>query len=270
MHALYLAKTPSLAHLEITEYLKHFARSKSTKGHGIHSPFVYELATRVFRDSTESQFQPIVSLRKKLNADTRAIQVTDLGAGSRVHQSPTRTIKSIVKHSAKNDKMGRLMYRLSVHLPAVKMLELGTSLGLTTAYLAHAKVPVISIEGCPEITEIARQNFLQLGLENIELINGNFDEQLAPVLDKHPDINLVFIDGNHSYEATIRYYLELKNKLRSPMAIIFDDIYWSAGMKKAWNEIVADPENQITIDLYHLGLVFFKKSHAKEHFSIRL
>lgn len=265
-----MAKTPKLALSEVTDFIKHFARSKSTRGHGIHSPFVYELATRVFRDTKESQFQPIVALRKQLSNDARVIQVNDLGAGSRVPQGSERKVKSIVQHSTKNDKTGRLLYRLAAHLPAAKILELGTSLGLTTAYLAQTGVSVLSIEGCPEIATIARENFQKLGLKNIELITGNFDEHLETVLDKHPDLNFVFVDGNHSYNATIKYYSALKNKLRAPSAIIFDDIYWSAGMKKAWCEIKADPANQITIDLYHVGLVFFKNSHAKEHFSIRL
>lgn len=265
-----MGKTPKLALTKITDYLSHYARSKSTSGHGIHSPFVYQLATRVFRDTNKSQFDSIVSLRKKLSSDARMVHVTDLGAGSRVHTGPKRKVRSIAQHSTKNDKTGRLLYRLAQHLPAAKILELGTSLGLTTAYLAETRVPVISIEGCPEIVNIAQENFDQLALSNIELITGNFDNHLKSVLDEHPDVNFVFVDGNHSHQATTQYYQTLKKNLSAPSLIVFDDIYWSAEMKKAWKEIKADPENQITVDLFHLGLVYFKKSHSKEHFSIRL
>jgi len=52
--------------------------------------------------------------------------------------------------------------------------------------------------------------------------------------------------------------------------LIFDDIYWSEGMKEAWAEIKVHPQVKVTIDLFWIGLVFFKSGQAKEDFKIKV
>lgn len=259
-----------MALYQLKNYIHHFLAARSTKGHGLHSPFVYELATQVLPDQNDEWFSPIEELRKALIADHRKIEVDDLGAGSRVHATTQRSISAIARHSSKNARLGRLLYRLAIHTRAAHILELGTSLGLSTAYLAKTNLPVTTIEGCRNIAREAQSNFDQLGLKNINLKVGNFDDLLPEFLGKHPECNFVFIDGNHTYEATMRYYEQLGKNLHNDSVIIFDDIYWSQGMQKAWNEIVADQKNQVTIDLFHLGLVFIRQGQAEEHFKIRL
>lgn len=255
---------------QFKNYLRHFFQAKSTKGHGIHSPFVYELATQVLPDSKHEQFQPIERLRKKLLKDQRVITVTDLGSGSKKHESNKRTIADIAEFSAKSDSFGRMLNRLTDLSGTKRILELGTSLGLSTAYLSLSEKPVITIEGCPEIAKIASANFNHLDRKNIDLRVGDFKNVLPRVLQEFSDINLVFIDGNHSYPATIEYYRMFSEHLPDGSTLIFDDIYWSRGMTRAWQEIVSNHKNQVTIDLFHAGLVFFRKDQAREHFKIRL
>lgn len=236
----------------------------------MHSPFVFELVTEVFPENNNSNFPEIEQLRKKLLSDKRTILVNDLGAGSKKLSSTKRSISSIARHSAKSAKIGRLLHRLANYLKPAHILELGTSLGLTTAYLAKTGAPITTIEGCENIAQEARSNFERLNLTNINQVTGNFDHELPVALEVHPECNFIFIDGNHTYEATLHYYKILRYRVSTPSVIIFDDIYWSKGMNRAWREIVSDSGNQITIDLFHLGLVFFKPDQAKEHFSIRI
>ncbi len=221
-------------------------------------------------DAQNRIYQPVETLRKQLLSDQRTIEVSDLGSGSKVHRSSSRTVASIAQHSAKNALFGRLLNRLADEPPTTRILELGTSLGLSTAYLALSNNPVITIEGCPQTARVAKANFGQLGLNNIELFIGDFATTFPQVLRDYSDINFVFIDGNHSYAATIDYYRQLSQYLPDQSVIIFDDIYWSEGMTRAWKEIVVDNKNQVTIDLFHVGLVFFRKDQAKEHFRIRI
>lgn len=259
-----------MALFEATRYIKHFFTAKSLKGHGVHSPFVFELVTEVFPESTDSNFPEIEQLRKKLLSDKRTILVNDLGAGSKKLSSTKRSISSIVRHSAKSAKTGRLLHRVGNYLKPAHILELGTSLGLTTAYLAKTGTPVTTIEGCDNIANEARSNFDRLKLTNIYQVTGNFDNELPVVLEAYPECNFIFVDGNHTYDATLRYYYTIRDRVAAPLVIIFDDIYWSKGMSRAWKEIVSDSGNQVTIDLFHLGLVFFKPDQEKEHFSIRI
>ena len=41
-------------------------------------------------------------------------------------------------------------------------------------------------------------------------------------------------------------------------------------MKQAWSEIKKHPKVRVTVDIFHCGIVFFKKGQAKEHFKIRV
>lgn len=265
-----MGKRPELIFFQLRNYIAHRCTARSTKGHGIHSPFIYELATTVLPDKKPEWCSPIEEIRKDLLNDHRVIQINDLGAGSRVSKSNERRVSDIAKYSLQKGRISRLLYRLAVHCKSRQILELGTSLGLTTAHLAQANVPVTTIEGCSQIAQIAQSNFSRLNISNITLKIGNFDDLLPGYLQEHDDCNFVFVDGNHSYSATMRYFRQLTNHLTTESVIIFDDIYWSKEMQRAWNEIVADSSNQITVDLFHFGIVFFREGQAKEHFKIRL
>lgn len=201
--------------------------------------------------------------------DKRKIQVNDLGAGSRVHRSDERTIASIARHSAKSATIARLLYRLARYTKASHLLELGTSLGLTTATLAQTGKSVTTIEGCQNIAAIAQSNFEKLKIENVDLRVGDFDALLPDLLSITP-FDFVFIDGNHSYAATTKYFRQLRDALSPGSVIIFDDIYWTRDMNRAWKDIISDSAAVVTIDLFDIGIVFLNIEQAKEHFKIRL
>jgi predicted O-methyltransferase YrrM len=90
------------------------------------------------------------------------------------------------------------------------------------------------------------------------------------VLEKIKTLDMLFIDGNHSYDATMRYFEMCKPYLHNQSLIVFDDIYWSKGMTQAWKEIKADPIVTVSIDLFFIGLVFFRKEQVKENFKLRI
>jgi len=128
---------------------------------------------------------------------------------------------------------------------------------------------VITIEGCPQTAAVAGRNFKDLGIRNIELQVGNFDELLPDLIGTKPKLDFVYIDGNHRKDATLNYFNWCLPKVHENSLLIFDDIYWSEGMKEAWAQIKQHPEVTVTVDLFWIGLVFFKKGQAKEHFKIR-
>ena len=204
-------------------------------------------------------------LRKKLFISNKEIDVTDLGTG----KSEIRTISEIAERSAKDKKYCELLFRLAYHFKPNTILELGTSLGISTAYLASANPnsKVITIEGCPNTANEAKKNFESLGLNNIESVVGNFDDVLCQL----PTANcrLVFFDGNHRKEPTLRYFNQLLQHTTNDSVFIFDDIHWSDEMEEAWEEIKSHPKVSVTIDLFFIGLVFFRKEQAKENFILR-
>lgn len=254
----------------ISDYLKHRLTSKSR--HGTHSPFVYKLTDEVIYDfNAKSDYKSIEAQRKKLLNDDSLITVTDLGAGSHLNKNRTKKVRQIAKNALKSPRLAQLIYRLAKENQPNHILELGTCLGLTTAYLSKAcpDADVVTIEGCPETAKTAYKNFQDLELDNVELRVGNFDNLLPDFINQADKLDFVYVDGNHRKEATLNYFHWCLPKVHEGSLLIFDDIYWSEGMKEAWEEIKNHPDVTVTIDLFWIGLVYFKKGQAKEHFKIK-
>ncbi|GAA4208824.1 hypothetical protein GCM10022289_33260 [Pedobacter jeongneungensis] len=254
----------------ITDYLKHRLTAKSR--HGTHSPFVYKLADEVIYDFTDkSEYKNIEEQRKKLFNDDSIITVTDLGAGSHLNKNRTKKVSQIAKNALKSPRLAKLIYRLAKNTKPKSAIELGTCLGITTAYLAktNPETEIITIEGCPQTAEVAKKNFEALNLDNIELHIGNFDLILPDIIAKQPSLDFVYIDGNHRKDATLNYFKWCLPKVNENSLLIFDDIYWSEGMKEAWTEIKNHPDVSVTVDLFWIGLVYFKKGQVKEHFKLK-
>lgn len=303
---------------------RHFWSAGSA--HAIQSPFVYRLYTEVLRPkadhplwSANGQFsgyqtglRALEDLRQALLADETVLSVIDYGAGGQLlatgeRQRISRTVQTIAASAAKQPEWAALLMRLVYDrvtgstMGDFNVLELGTSLGLSTAYLNwgaslakmdRADKPALhflTIEGDEAISQQARHN-----LERIEALarnlkttepalqgfdwrmptmgTGNLDLVLAQqVADWLGDrrLDFVFLDANHTYEATLHYYKVLKPYCHNGTLLVFDDIHWSEGMEAAWRTIIADPDLHVTIDLYQVGLAFFRQEQVKEHFVLK-
>jgi predicted O-methyltransferase YrrM len=255
------------------KYIKYYLQAYNGKGHGMHSPFGFDFILHVLNN--KSQYHPpasIETLRQKLFQDNRVLEVEDLGAGSRVNASKQIAVRDIANAALKSKKYAQLMYRLVRHYQPRTIIELGTSLGLTTSYLATANpgARIISIEGSEAIANIARENFQSLGLQNIESLQGNFDSVLPTVLQSTRSVDMAYIDGNHRYGPTIAYFHHLLPSIHEYSVLVFDDIHWSAEMEQAWEEIKQHPAVRYSIDIFFLGFVFFRKEFkVKQQFCIR-
>ena len=116
---------------------------------------------------------------------------------------------------------------------------------------------------------LAGRHFQKLGLKNIHQVTGNFDDTLGTLLEQLPSIDFVYIDGNHRYEPTIRYFRQMLPSVHENTVLVFDDIHWSQEMKEAWKIIKNHPKVTVTIDTFQWGMVFFRIEQEKEHFVIR-
>ena len=254
----------------VKDYLLH--RLKAKNRHGLHSPFVYKLVDTVIYDySAKKVYQDIEEIRKKLLIDNRVITITDLGAGSHLNNNRQKRVGDIAANALKQPKLAQLLYRLVAHFKPHNIIELGTCLGITTLYLQKAApdARVYTMEGCPQTAGVAKETFKQAGLNGVELITGNFDDTLPGVISNVDRLDFVFVDGNHQKDATLKYFEWCLPKVHEDTVLIFDDIYWSEGMKEAWAQIKAHPQVTVTVDLFWIGLVFFKAGRVKEDFLIR-
>ena len=251
------------------DYVLHRLRAKTR--HGVHSPFVYRLIDEVIYDfNAKKVYTEVENIRNGLLNDTRIITVTDLGAGSHINNNRQKKIGDIARNALKPPKLAQLLYRLVGNWHPRNIIELGTCLGTTTLYLQKAApdAKVFTLEGCPETAKIAAETFGKGGIATKPVV-GNFDDTLYDVIKDLPELDFVFVDGNHQKDATLKYFEWCLPKVHENTLLIFDDIYWSEGMKEAWEEIKSHPQVTVTVDLFWIGLVFFRPGQVKEDFLVK-
>lgn len=253
----------------VKAYLHWFLNS--VNAHGIHSPFLFQFYNEaLFPKRKNKPKLPIENIRKDLKKNHSYIPNIDLGAGSKKNKGSEIRISDIARTALKSKSEAELINRIVHFMNPTCIIELGTSLGISTLYMAEAAphAEIHTIEGNPHIQKLAETHFQHSGYVNIISHQGNFDQIVPNLLPKiNPDI--WFIDGNHTYEATLRYFNWAINNETKDICIIFDDIYWSEGMQKAWEEIIQHPKITQSLDLFHLGIVFKKSALTKEHYYIR-
>ncbi|MBX2901566.1 MAG: class I SAM-dependent methyltransferase [Cyclobacteriaceae bacterium] len=235
--------------------------------HSIHSPFYFDFYNQVLRPTASGKISEIEVVRNRLLQSTEQITLDDLGAPSPHFASTTRPLSKIAATSASTPKMCAFYYRLATYLQARTIVELGTSVGLTTLYLAHTpNSKVITFEGNAPLVQVANTHFEYFNPKNIELVPGNIDQTL-PRLVQHPvKIDLALMDANHRYAPTLRYFNLLARRMQEQGVIIVDDIYYSPEMATAWNELKNHPLIYGSVDLYRFGILFFNPALNRQHY----
>ena len=286
----------------VSSWLKHQLTARNTGGHGVHSPYLFEWVRMVMSDkNTYYVWDEIEEIRQEMLKDTRELEFVDYGSGGPLPTSPSkgrsanmRRVCDIAKGSLARRKEAQLLARLVGWLgrplltspsrggigdealedrKGLMIVELGTSLGVTTAYLAamDSRNKVVTYEGCPAVAEVARANWEKLGLSNIACVVGEITvDSLQLAVDSLSGIDVAFIDANHTCEATLTYFNALASRVHEKSVVVVDDIHYNEDMEKAWKAICADERVTTTMDLYRMGLVFFDKHYWRKHYKMRI
>lgn len=264
----------------IKSYLKFLFHSKNE--HGVHSPFVFDLVTKCFYDTTKyPEYEQLKSYRKSLLENKNTIEVTDFGAGSRVFKSNTREISKIAQTAGISPKNAELLFRIVRYFQPKSILEIGTSLGLATNSLAlgNPEAIITTLEGCKNTQDVAIKNFekqfegaygrdFTYPKPNVNFVITEFSTYFKTLNLSPITHHLIYFDGNHSKKATLAYFEALLPTISNDSVWIFDDIHWSAEMEEAWEIIKNHPKVSVTIDTFQWGIVFFRTKQMKEHFII--
>ena len=266
----------------VRTWLRHYLTAWNTGGEGVHSPYLFEWVRMVMSDRHAYRiWEEIEGVRARMLWSEQVIEFVDYGSG--VKQSgeqviDERKVKNIAKGSLAKAKYAQMLFRLVNWLghqlregdKGLTIVELGTSLGVTTAYLAgvDTRDKVYTYEGCEAVAKIANENWKLLGMSNIECFIGAIDEEvLQSGLER---VDVAFVDANHTYEASMMYFDVLAQKVHEKSVVVMDDIHHSEEMERAWKDICADERVTSTIDLYQMGLVFFDKHYWKRNYKMRL
>ncbi|MCK5367796.1 MAG: class I SAM-dependent methyltransferase [Cyclobacteriaceae bacterium] len=238
--------------------------------HSLQAPFVFQFYKNLIQGIKRAKGNDeIESIRKMLLKDHSIVGGQDFGAGTRIQKSSNkRTVASIAKYGISSRKDCIFLSELIKLFQPETCIELGTSLGIETAYLAKSVSikSLYSFEGNEPLVLKAGQLMRQLDCGHAHIIQGDIDLELPRQLEKIGKLDLAIIDANHTKNAVLRYFSLLKGKMSPNGIIIIDDIRWSVGMYKAWKNIVREECVSLSIEFLNKGVLFFEIGIPKQHY----
>ncbi len=257
-------------HYQIKSFIQFIL--KSTSKHGIHSPFIYQFTANCLArklNPKNPDFKLYKSYKSILLKNNNTLQITDFGNGSKYFKDNNRKICDIAKYAGISSVKAKLLIKIIDYFKPKSILELGTSLGISTLILCNQnKVKVTTIEGCENTLNKAKECLSIFGLNSISFDNNQFDNILPKIAASHK-FDLIYFDGNHQKNATIKYFNECLSCVVNETIFIFDDIYLSEEMQESWQEIIKHKLVTASIDTFYFGLIFFRIEQPKQHFLIR-
>ena len=256
----------------IRKYIQHLFYLRHRRGHGIHSPYLFEFVNKVIFNGAGLTVPPeILRVHREMRKDRTIIPEVKLGAASHVYSTGERSVASFVSHSSVPAKYGALLYRISGWFEPEMIIELGSGLGISTLYLAAGSphAPLHSIEGNAHRASFAEKVIAGTKLDMVNIHQGEMDEELNKLIPQMKSRFVAFVDGNHRYEPTIAYLKRFIDAAGEEALIIVDDIYWSKEMFKAWEELKSWPESRVSIDLYQMGIILLRRDLGKANFKFK-
>jgi len=255
-------------YFQIKSYFNHWL--DVVDEHSIHSPYFFDFYNQVIKsdDKDKQEFITIEALRENLLLNTTEIVMQDLGAKSAHFSSDKRSLSKIAATGLSPASYCRLYNRIIHYMDATQILELGTSLGITTLYLSQKEnAMVTTFEGNPSLNNVALTHFEHFNRQNIQQVEGNLDSVLANFLVNPSKIHFVLMDANHRYEPTLRYFDLLSRRMADKGIIVMDDIYHSEEMNQAWRKICNHQLVYGSVDLFRCGILFFDPALNRQHFT---
>ncbi len=237
---------------------------------------IQETLAQKLSDQEQAAIVSIEKRRDFLLKDSREIAVVDYGAGPR---EITRTeeemengvqstsMVSSVTEASESRFWATILFKIIRKLEPLSCVEMGSCVGISASYQAAAlklngKGFIVTIEGSPEVADVAKDTFEILGLNNVTVVTGPFHQTLLGVMEESRPIDYFFNDGHHDRDAVIRYFNDAMPCMADDAVVVFDDISWSAGMKKAWSEIEKDDRVAASINLHTIGIALIGRSPA--------
>jgi predicted O-methyltransferase YrrM len=256
--------------LTIVHFLRYQVKAKHRKGRGIHSPFVFDLVNKVLSDrSVYDEYHFFQQVLDSLRQTKASVEVQDIGSPSLTFKNRNRLVSRLLSRSSVDAATGRLLFRLCRYYKPENIIELGTSIGLSALFMAKGSPGsrITTIEGNTALAAFAQSLFRKYRVKETDVRQGLFDEILPGIKSEKKSPRLVFIDGNHTYHATMKYFHFFSDWMEEGF-LLFHDIHWSMGMTKAWKEIQKHPKSVVTIDLFKCGIVILNRTITPGHYTV--
>lgn len=175
-------------------------------------------------------------------------------------QGPVVTPRDLAWSVAVPERWGLFLHLLAEAAPVGDMLELGTSAGISAAYISAARPCrlLTTIEGSPAIARLAADALADFA-QPVRVVVGTFDAGLeetgAMLAAEGRRLSLVYIDGHHDERPTLDYVSRVAPWLGRGALVVLDDIYLYAGMWRAWRTVSAQPGFAAAVNVGRFGVL---------------
>lgn len=240
------------------------------RGYGVHSPFVFNLITKVIEERCSYySFNDIELIRKQLLFRDEVIPCPDRRR-RRKGQMRNCKIGDIVAREAIKPKHGALLFRLANYFKPQNILQVGTSVGLSTLYLTSyaTELRCIALEECPELASVARITFEKAARNPVDLRTGDYRELLSGALNELGMVDFVFFNALSEQQNNAWLFNECMKQAHDGSVFVFEGIKTSRKMRELWEYIGGHPDVTVTVDLYSMGIVFFNKKLHKRNYIV--
>lgn len=175
-----------------------------------------------------------------------------------------------------NERWALFLHLCATHASARTILELGTNIGISAAYLASSPscTRLFTIEGSTAIARVAQDTLSHAGVaDRATVIEGVFDDALPRIFERtaaeNRTIDLAYIDGHHDYAATRHYVSLIAPHLSRGGCMVLDDICLYEEMWRAWTEVSVLPGVAAAVHVGRFGiLVWDDRAAAPMSFDI--
>jgi len=239
--------------------LMYLKRARHRRGHGIHSPFLFRLITTVVEDK---QRYPEYGIYKELK--NRALDL--------LNNYPEASLAKIFQHyyfshSRKlyqkvelPNRYAKVVFRLIREFKPSSILNYGPTLGVSLALMAMAdrKVPVYQAVNDPEDEVFSRELLRDSGFSNIHFLQEDASNPVNPEF-----IMINYPDRPEQLQLVVKKYLE---KPSDDGVLVIRGIHESKETQNIWQEVIASERVRVSLDLFAIGIVLFRKGLQKENF----
>lgn len=246
------------------QWLRYYFGAKTI--YNLHSTFETQAAQVMLEDRRNFYvFSFAKMLRGQLTSNALVVEYDDLGAPSMAMSGKKRSLGKIARHTAVNPETGKRLFRLVQWLKPQTMLELGAGLGVSTLYQAAAarNSIFIALEGQTALAARTAQHIREYGFDKVTVRAGLFKDTLPEALRSLQKLDYLFIDGDHRYEAVKANFYSCQPFFTENAVVVIADIHWSEGMLKAWHELRQSKGVSLSIDLYDIGILFFRNGQKQ-------
>jgi len=205
------------------------------KGHGIHSPFVFNFITRVIEEKA-----PYYAYDDIYNY---------------LENFPE------IKHN--ETKLNRFSFRVVNYFNAKKILELGAGDGINTLYITSVSSDIDCL--CIETNQ---EKYDKAGL-----LFKNWDRKIILLNEIYPQTNCrqdcIFVNlRNYIVDDPIMFTNYLLSLIKEDSFIFLDGIRTNRKQQMLWKSLIELDCVSVSLDLFHLGILFFDKKYFKRNYKL--